>query len=125
MTRPTFPTHAMAARLALWPSYRESSDMTCAQTGFAPLNDVQRTALSVTLGSAARVETALRVLDCIRNKTRDTFLSCRYLDHLSALEQIGLIEYEPGVPVRGGGYKYRCRPALPNPNPAPPIASPV
>lgn len=94
---------------------RESSDMTCAHTGFAPLNDVQRTALSVALGSAARVETALRILDSIRSTpARDSWFRGRYLDHLAALEQIGVVEYEPGLFTRHGNIRYRARLSSPN-----------
>ena len=66
------------------------------------------------LGSAARVETALRVLDSIRSSTRDAWIRGRYLDHLAALEKLGLIEYEPGLFTRHGNIRYRARPSSPN-----------
>jgi hypothetical protein len=82
-------------------------------TDVAPLNDVQRAALAVALGSASRVATAQRVLDSIRTATRDAWIKGRYFDHLVALEQIGLVEFEPGLFTRQGNVRYRARPIGP------------
>lgn len=67
-------------------------------------------ALKAVLGSTARVKTACEILHAIKQRSPDdAWIKHRYIDHLSALTQTGLIEYEPGVISRHGCVTYRVR----------------
>lgn len=73
------------------------------------MNGATRNALVAALGSVARVNTAVEILGAVQSRAPCAWIKHRYIDHLSALTQAGLIEYEPGVISRHGNVTYRVR----------------